>query len=111
MLAQFRLRLAELLRERPGIEVARRAIFENDFSRGERLGQFMIVHYRDAVSDALCAQNFDGFANKLWPADFSCVANEPQPLAARKGIRRPKACCWHRKLIATHSERDHAFAL
>ncbi len=75
-------RLAELFCQGAGAQIACGAVLEHDAPHGERLGEGGIVHYRDAVADALGAQQFDGFSDVFGAADFAGVADDTQTFVA-----------------------------
>ena len=100
--------ISSLLGQRAGTQVARKTIFENDAPRGQRICQRLVPHHGNAVPDALCSQQFDGFADRLRTAYFSCVTYRVQSHLARIIKRGTKVHSGEGEFVAAHAKRNHA---
>jgi len=75
---------AELTGQGAGSQVARRANLERYLSLREQIHQFHIVDRCDSVADAFDTEQFDGFANFLWPPTSPACINRCRPSCAAR---------------------------
>src|ERR1700687_3570744 len=93
----------QLSRESSGAECARGANLEGNTPRGHKIHGALVPHHRDSVPNAFRAQNFDRFANRFRPADFSRMNQAMHTLAGYVFIDRAKFTGWETEFIAADS--------
>jgi hypothetical protein len=96
----------KLFGESASADVADGADFQRNAALGEKIHEIAVVERRDAMTDALCTEKFNRFADLVGAADFPRMNETVKTDACCTIVNGPEVCGGDAQFIAADAECD-----